>query len=225
MEDQPTVTRVIATPTRPASATPRPTYTPRPTATPTEVPFRYTYISTLCRPIVTHIAEFALMAAYSYPEVNINAPFDLLDIPSDDCTSATTDSLGFSVMLALFAVGELNLDLGMPIEGVSGTQSDIFGVHNWSLGDIQGQSEAFEVIGFLSEGVIKVKSPDANFPKFLHEMRFSENTLVELQDMGLKGEEMAIHYYQNYEDEWIQWFTSDEQSHAESLKEAAFVPP
>ena len=131
-------------------------------------------------------------------------------------------------MLALFAVGELNLDLGMPIEGVSGTQSDIFGIHpwdSWSLEDIQEQSDTFEVIGFLSEGVIKVKSPDADFPKFLNEMYFSDRTMTELNKTGLHGEELAKHYYKSSEDEWTTWFTGDEASHVATLKEAASSPP
>ena len=61
----------------------------------------------------------------------------------------------------------------------------------------------------------------AHLPQFLYEMTFSENALIALQNTGLKGEELAIHYYQNYEDERMQWFTSAEESHAESLIEAA----
>ena len=192
---------------------------PTPTPEPTEVPFSYSPISTWCRPIVTHIAEFALKSAYGYPHV---------DIKSEEVAYCEMDIYELATMVAIFLTDELNLDLGMLIENVGGAQSEIFGGHgapHWSLEDVQEQNSAFEVMGFLTEGVIKVKSPDPNFPQFLYEMTFSENTLIALQDTGLKGEELAIHYYQNYEDEWMQWFTGEEESNADSLKEAASASP
>lgn len=126
-------------------------------------------------------------------------------------------------MIAGYRVGQYNLDLGLAKEELRGTQADIFGIHYWSLEDTPDQSETFVVIGFLSERVIKIKSHYANvdFSTFLHEMTFSENTLVALQNTGLKGEGLA----RNYQHEWDNWFTSDEDSFVVSQVEAANSSP
>jgi len=224
------------------TATPYPTYTPVPTATPVSTatptpvptpmpePIEYSYIQMQCRPIVSDIAKFALETAYDYSS---SGNWRLINLVGTEGKCGFTLDIKFIV--AAFESGQLNLDLGWPVQGIAGIQKELFdnghpycwpGQNICSVGEIQESEYPFNIMGYLTDGVVKVRASEEQkltFPEFLYEMTFSEKTLTELHNSGMEGEELARHYYKNYEAEWTTWFKGKESEQIKKLRTAVTV--
>jgi len=230
------VQKLAAQPT----AIPYPTYTPVPTATPkatptpvptpTLEPIEYSTIQMQCRPIVSDIAKFALETAYDYSS---SGNWRLINLVGTEVKCDFTFDIKFIV--AAFKSGQLNLDLGWPVQGIAGIQKELFdnghpycwpGQNICSVREIQESEYPFNIMGYLTDGVVKVRASEEQrftFPEFLYEMTFSETTLTELHNSGMEGKVLARHYYKNYEAEWTTWFKGKESEQIEKLRTAVTV--
>ena len=232
--------RLVQKPAAQPTAIPYPTYTPVPTATPkatptpvptpTLEPIEYSTIQMQCRPIVSDIAKFALETAYDYSS---SGNWRLINLVGTEVKCDFTFDIKFIV--AAFKSGQLNLDLGWPVQGIAGIQKELFdnghpycwpGQNICSVGEIQESEYPFNIMGYLTDGVVKVRASEEQkltFPEFLYEMTFSEKTLTELHNSGMEGKVLARHYYKNYEAEWTTWFKGKESEQIEKLRTAVTV--
>jgi len=213
-----------------ATPVPTATATPTPVPTPTLEPIEYSTIQMQCRPIVSDIAKFALETAYDYSS---SGNWRLINLVGTEVKCDFTFDIKFIV--AAFKSGQLNLDLGWPVQGIAGIQKELFdnghpycwpGQNICSVREIQESEYPFNIMGYLTDGVVKVRASEEQrltFPEFLYEMTFSEKTLTELHNSGMQGEELARHYYKNYEAEWTTWFKGKESEQIEKLRIAVTV--
>ena len=183
-----------------------------------------------CRPIVSDIAKFALETAYDYSS---SGNWRLINLVGTEVKCDFTFDIKFIV--AAFKSGQLNLDLGWPVQGIAGIQKELFdnghpycwpGQNICSVREIQESEYPFNIMGYLTDGVVKVRASEEQrltFPEFLYEMTLSEETLTELHNSGMQGEELARRYYKNYEAEWTTWFKGKESEQIEKLRIAVTV--